>query len=273
MSIILAALWKAAALLAVVYLLFAAAMYVAQRKFLYFPDARHIPPASIGLTSVAEVVLATPDGEKLVAWWGGARTGKKTLLYFHGNAGHLTEREDRIKAYRGVGFGVLMLAYRGYSGSSGSPSEAANVADAKLAYDWLRAKGVAAKDIVIYGESLGTGIAVQVAAECEAGGVILDAPYTSIADLAAGAYPLLPVRLLLTDPYDSMARIGRLKAPLLVIVGEKDEIVPAAMSRRLFAAANAAVPKRLVAYPEGGHIYHAEFGSRQLVRDWVNGLK
>ena len=135
------------------------------------------------------------------------------------------------------------------------------------------AKGVAAKDIVIYGESLGTGVAVQVAAERQAGGLILDAPYTSIADIAASNYPLLPVRLLLRDPYDTMAFIGRVRAPLLVIAGEKDQIVPAALSRRVFAAANAAEPKRIVVYPEGGHIFHAEFGSRELVRDWVNGLK
>jgi hypothetical protein len=126
---------------------------------------------------------------------------------------------------------------------------------------------------VLFGESLGTGVAVQVAAEQEIGGLILDAPYTSIADIAAAAYPFLPVRLLLSDPYDSMAHIGRVKAPLLVIAGEKDTIVKADLSRRLFAAANAAEPKKLVVYPEGGHIYHAEFGSRQLVRDWVNGLK
>ena len=273
MSIILAALWKGGAVLGLVYLLFAAGMYFGQRRFLYFPDPRHLTPAAAGLESVQEEVLTAKDGVKLIAWYGSARPGKKTLLYFHGNAGHLAERDDRIKAYRGVGFGLLILAYRGYSGSGGSPSEAANVADAKLAYDWLRAKGVAAKDIVIYGESLGTGVAVQVAVERQTGGLILDAPYTSIADIAASNYPLLPVRLLLSDPYDTMAFIGRVRAPLLVIAGEKDQIVPAALSRRVFAAANAAEPKRIVVYPEGGHIFHAEFGSRELVRDWVNGLR
>ncbi|MEZ5775117.1 MAG: alpha/beta hydrolase [Hyphomicrobiaceae bacterium] len=264
--------WKGLAALACLYLIVVLGMYLAQRRFLYFPDARHISPAEIGLAGIEEVRLETPDGETLIAWWGPPRKGQKTLLYLHGNAGHLADRDDRVKAYHGVGFGILILAYRGYSGSSGSPSERANVADAGLAHDWLMQHGVAPRDVVLYGESLGSGIAVQLAAAREVGGLILDAPYTSIADLAQASYPLLPARLLLKDSYRSMDFIGRVKAPLLVIHGGRDDIVPVEMGRAVFAAATAAEPKRLVVYPEAGHVYHADFGSRELVRDWVKAL-
>lgn len=255
---------------AALYVAVAACMYVFQRNFLYMPGGERTPPAVLGLTSVEEVELTTPDGETLIAWHGAAPLGAKTILYFHGNGGDLAGRLDRVKAYRAFGFGLLMMSYRGYSGSSGQPSEAANVADARLAYDWLIGKGVRPADIVLFGESLGTGVAVQLGATVEIGGIILDAPYTSMADAAAGHYPWLPVRILLTDRYDSLSRIARVHAPLLVIHGGKDTIVPLPLGQALFAAANE--PKRLQVYPEAGHIYHAAFGSLDLIRDFVRGL-
>lgn len=265
-----ALLGKLTAIAACVYLAIGAALYFAQRRILYVPDPTRVAPAAIGLTYVDEVLLGTPDGETLVAWHGAPAPGKRTLLYFHGNGGGLAGREDRIRAYRGFGFGLMMLAYRGYSGSTGAPSEAANMADAQIAYDWLRARGAAASDIVLYGESLGTGIAVRIAADNVVGGIVLDAPYTSVADIAATRYPWLPVRALLRDQYDSRALIGRLRAPLLVIHGEKDDIVPIAMGRAMYEAAT--VPKTMQVYPRAGHLYHLEFGSAEVVRRFVDGL-
>ena len=147
-------------------------------------------------------MLKTPDGARLVAWYGKAKPGQPTLLYFHGNAGSLAVRAERIRRFMDEGWGVYMMTYRGYGGSTGSPSETANVADARLAYGALVQEGVDPASIILYGESLGTGVAVRLATERPAGGLILDAPYTSIVEVAAQAYPFLPVRYFLKDRYE-----------------------------------------------------------------------
>ncbi len=188
----------------VFYAVAIAVMYFAQRRFIYFPDPTRTTPRAAGLANVLERIIATPDGEKIVAWYGKAAPGQPTLLYFHGNGGALEVRAERIAKYLDRGRGLFMMSYRGYSGSTGSPSEAANVADAKLAYEALIEDGVSPDDIILYGESLGTGVAIEVAAEKKVAGVILDSPFTSIVERAAQLYPWLPVRLLLQDRYDSI---------------------------------------------------------------------
>ena len=246
------------------------AMFVFQRSFLYHPNRNHIDPASVPLPDVSELVLTAPDGERLIAWRVLPAPGQPTLLYFHGNAGHLAEREERIKALQKDGYGLLMLAYRGFSGSTGSPSEANNVADALMAYDWLRGQGVAADKIVLFGESLGTGVATQLALARPAAGLILDSPYTSMADAAQWHYPWLPAKWLLTDRYDIIGRIGQVHVPLLVLHSEADEVVPVAMGRAVFAAANQ--PKRMFTFPGARHIFHMSMGSFERVREFVEGL-
>lgn len=261
--------WKVPLALAGLYLMAGVALYAGQRRLLYPGDPTRVAPASIGL-DVAEIELATPDGERLVAWYAEPAPGQPTLLYFHGNGGNLAGRRDRILLYRDAGYGLLMLAYRGYSGSTGRPSETSNVADAKLAYRWLRERGVEAEKIVIYGESLGTGIAVQVAAAEPIRGLILDAPYTSIADTAQRHYPWMWVRPFILDRYDSLSLIGQVKVPLLVLHGARDRIVPLDMGEALFAAANE--PKKMVVFPEAGHLFHTEFGSFDVIREFIAGL-
>ena len=194
---------KTLIILAVIfYAIAVAVMYFAQRRFIYFPDPTRTMPHAAGLSNVVERIIATPDGEKIVAWYGKAAVGQPTLLYFHGNGGALELRAGRIAKYLERGRGLFMMSYRGYSGSTGSPSEAKNVADAKLAYEALVADGVSPDDIILYGESLGTGVAIEVAAEKKVAGVILDSPFTSIVERAAQLYPWLPVRLLLQDRYE-----------------------------------------------------------------------
>jgi fermentation-respiration switch protein FrsA (DUF1100 family) len=248
------------------------AAYLGQRKLMYFPDRARTLPAEVGLAGVAERVLETPDGERVIAWYGRARPGRPTLLYFHGNGGSLAIRAPRIARFMDQGWGVWMMTWRGYGGSTGSPSEAANVADARLAYHALIAEGVRPKSIVVYGESLGSGIAVRIAAELPAGGVILDAPYTSIVDVAARAYPFLPVRLFLIDRYETTRYIGEIKAPLLILHGEHDAVVPVAMGREL--ARLAPEPKRLVIFPNGTHsdLYIDGNNAIDAVRAWIGSL-
>lgn len=255
------------AILLVAYVLLVLAAWLGQRRLLYVPNATRTAPASLSLAGVTEVELPTPDGQRLVTWRVMPGPGKPTLLYFHGNAGNLASRAHRVRRYTEAGFGLLMLSYRGYGGSTGRPSEAHNLADARQAYDLLRAQGLSPRDIVLYGESLGSGVAVQLATEQPVGAVVLDAPYTSIVDVAVRAYPFLPVRPLLADRYESSRRIGRVKAPVLVLHGVRDQVIPVEMGRAMYAAANE--PKRLEIFPEGQHTDLDEHGAVQVVSGWL----
>ncbi len=248
----------------------AGAPYV-ERALMYHPNGERVPPAKEGLEGVEDLTLETPDGERLVAWYSPARAGQPTLLYFHGNGGTLGARADRLAGYREMGRGFLIMSYRGYSGSTGSPSEARNVADAKLAYDTLRGFGVAADDIILYGESLGSGVAVQVAAEKPAAGIVLDAPYTSILDVAERCYPYLPSRMLMRDRYDTMKYLPRVTIPMLVIHGEQDEVIPVAMGREV--AAKAPGPSEIATFAGAGHSDHYNYGSFEAVNAWIDRLR
>jgi fermentation-respiration switch protein FrsA (DUF1100 family) len=248
------------------------ALYFGQRRLIYYPDRARTLPAEVGLVGVEERVLRTPDGARVVAWYGKARPGQPTILYFHGNAGSLANRAPRIERFMGEGWGVYMMTYRGYGGGTGSPTETHNVADARLAYGVLVHEGVEPSSIILYGESLGTGIAVRLATERQVAGVVLDAPYTSLVDVAAGVYPFLPVRALLADRYESTKYIRQVHVPVLILHGELDRVIPVAMGRELFRRANE--PKRLAVFPNGGHsdLYLNDNGALDSVRAWIGEL-
>jgi len=264
-------LLKVLAGIGTIYLTIAVAAFLGQRALMYVPDPRYVRPEEDGLSGVEERVLTTPDGARVITWYGRAQPDRPTLLYFHGNAGSLSARSERIARYLARGFGVMMMTYRGSGGSTGRPSEATNVADAKLAYQALVASGVAPADIVLYGESIGSGVAVQVAADHPVGGVVLDAPYTSIVDVAARAYPYLPVRPFLLDRYETMKYIGRVRAPLLIVHGERDAIIPVGMGRQVLAAAGE--PKQMVTFPQAGHSDHHLYGSYEAITAWLSALR
>jgi fermentation-respiration switch protein FrsA (DUF1100 family) len=257
--------------LAILYAAVVAVAFLAQRRLTYFPNPARVAPAQLGLNGVTEEVLATPDGAKLIAWYAPAPPGRPTLLYFHGNGGGLSGRAVRFQRYQEAGFGVLMLSWRGYSGSTGRPSEAANYVDAHLAYDSLIARGVKPADIIVYGESLGSGVATHLATEVPVGAVVLDAPFTSVADVGAGEYPYLPVRWLMTERYDSASRIARISAPLLILHGERDTVVPVAMGRRLYELARE--PKKIVVFPNGHHSDLDQHGAVDVMRTWIDEIR
>jgi fermentation-respiration switch protein FrsA (DUF1100 family) len=246
-----------------------ALMYVFQRALVYFPDTKRTPPAQAGLPQAEEVLLTSGDGEKLIAWHVPPRAGKPVVIYFQGNAEGLAARVGRFTWLVADGTGLLALCYRGYGGSTGRPSEAGLIRDAVAAYEFARAR-YPAKRIVLFGESLGTAVAVALAAGHEVGGLILDAPFTSATDVGAAAYPFAPVRWLLKDKFHSDQRIGRVSAPLLVLHGERDSVVPIKFAERLFALASE--PKRFARFPRGDHVDLDDHGAAKVVREFLAEL-
>ncbi len=245
-----------------------ALMYVAQRSLMYFPETARTGPDEAGLPQAEELVLDTADGERVIVWHVPARDGKPVVLYFHGNGGSLRLRAARFKALTADGAGLLALSYRGYAGSTGSPSEAGLIADAAAVHGFALAR-YGAERIVLWGESLGTGVAVALAATRPVARVLLQSPFTSAADIGASAYPFVPVRWLMKDSFHSDRRIGAVGVPVLVLHGALDRVVPIAYGERLYGLIRA--PKRFVRLPHAGHNDHDAHGDIGLVRGFIAG--
>jgi len=228
-----------------------ASVYGMQRSLMYFPDRSTPDPSSAGVPEMQQVMLQTADGLRLAAWYRAASEDRKTIVYFHGNGGNIADRGYKVKPYLNAGYGVMLVEYRGYGGNPSSPNEAGLYADGRAALDWLEAGGVPPAHTVLYGESLGTGVAVQLSGERPPAALVLEAPFTSASDVAAASYWFLPARLLIKDRFDSIAKIGDIQAPLLLLHGERDRVVPVRFGRRLFDAANE--PKKAVFLPDGHH--------------------
>ncbi len=238
----------AAALL--VYALSALGLFACQRQLQYQPGHANPTPESLGLHGVQVETLETPDHEHLVLWYAAAVPGQPTILFFQGNAGDLTQRSARLAFYQSKGLGTAFLTYRGFGGSSGTITERGLIADARTAYDWLVLRTPPAK-IALVGESLGTGVAVQLAALVPVAAVALDAPYASTLSVAQGRFPFLPVALLMKDQFLSINHIAAINAPLLIQHGTADIVIPYTSGQTLFAAALA--PKTFIPLPNRGH--------------------
>jgi uncharacterized protein len=229
---------------------FVALLYLMQRWLQYFPERRRTAPWAAGLPEAEETVLDTADSERVIVWHVPPREGKSIFLYFHGNGGSLRWREERFRALIADGSGLVALSYRGYGGSSGRPTEMGLVEDAAAAYAFVIAR-YPAQRIVLWGESLGSAIALALAAEKPVGHIVLEAPFTSAADVGARYLWFLPVRLFLKDQFRSDLRIGKVTAPVLVVHGEDDAIVPVTLGERLYSLIRA--PKRFVRIAGAGH--------------------
>ena len=249
------------------YLGLAAVLYGFQRNLLYFPDTTKPNSSAAAVVSLQDVELVTSDGVRLLAWYVPAPRGKPMLVYFHGNGGNLEHRASRLRQFAEAGYGVLMPEYRGYGGNAGQPTEAGFYRDAVAAVTFLQSRGHTARDIIVYGESIGTGVAIRIASEQHFAAVVLESPFTSIADVARTQFWFLPVDVLVRDRFDSLSRIGRVRAPLLVLQGGRDNIVPPALGRELFAAAPG--PKEYWSAAEGGHNDLFQFGAGDAVLDFL----
>lgn len=232
------------------YAALATIIYVAQRSLMYFPDTLHMLPAAAGLPEAEQVPLTAADGVRIVAWHVPPREGKPLVLYFHGNGGALRFRVERFRKLVADGIGLVALEYRGYGGLAGSPSEPGLIADAEAAYRFAAAR-YPAQQLVLWGESLGSGVAVAIAAERPVGRVILEAPFTSAVAVGARHYWYLPVSLLMKDQFRSDTLIGKVTAPVMIMHGVHDQVVPYAMGEQLFDLANQ--PKHFVRFLDGGH--------------------
>ncbi len=244
-------------------------LFVKQRAILFpIPTAERTAPAAAGFPEAEEHVLTTSDGEKVIVWHVPAKPGRAVVLFFHGNGDFLAGLVGRFKAITADGTGLVALSYRGYAGSSGAPSEDGLLRDAAAAYSFATAR-YDAQRIVAWGFSLGTGVGVAVASEHPVGKLILEAPYTSIVDVAASHFRFVPVRLLMRDRFRSDERIARVTAPLLIVHGAQDSTIPIAFGERLFALAHE--PKRFVRIPDGGHDDLGSFGVIEIARQFING--
>jgi uncharacterized protein len=224
--------------------------YVAQRLLQYFPERRRTSPSAAGLPEAEEIVLDTLDGERVIVWHVPPREGRPVFLYLHGNGGALRWRDERFRALIADGSGLVALSYRGYGGSTGRPTEKGLAQDATAAYAFASARYPATR-IVLWGESLGSALAIAIGAENPVGYIVLEAPFTSAADVGARHYPFLPVRLLMKDRFRSDLHVGKVKAAVVVIHGDNDFVVPISLGKRLYGLIQA--PKRFVNISGAGH--------------------
>ncbi|MGQ0574362.1 MAG: alpha/beta hydrolase [Pseudonocardia sp.] len=256
--------WRVGVALLVVVAVVVALAWVFQRRLIYLPGGPPAVAAGSVLAGATEVALRTEDGLDLAAWHAPA-TGPPqatTVLVTPGNAGSRADRVPLARALAAAGFDVLLLDYRGYGGNPGTPSEDGLAADARAAHRHLvEDRRVPAGRLVLLGESLGAAVAVRLATERPVGGVVLRSPFTSLADVGARAYPFLPVRLLLRDRFTVLERVGTITAPVAVVAGDADEIVPVGQSCAIAAAAGASC----TVLPGAGHNDAALGGGPELV--------
>lgn len=240
--------------LAIVYLGLLALLYVFQRNLMYFPNVDRPDPAMAGAeASLRLVAYQSTDNIELSSLFRSPPSASApVLVHFHGNAGNIGDRVGRIVPFAQAGMGILLAEYRGFGGNAGSPTEEGLYIDARAAIEYLRQEGVAPERMIFYGESLGSGVAVQMATEYACSALVLEAPYSSVADVAQGRYWMFPVKALVKDRFDSTVKIGKVRCPIFIMHGTADRIIPIKYSERLYELAPS--PKEMKIYPGLGHV-------------------
>ncbi len=244
-------------------------LFIAQRRLMYHPTDERPIPAAYGLFRATSVEVPSHDGLSLFSWWQPPKEPSgKVVLYFHGNGGSIAGRADRAQYFAGRGYGLLFPSYRYNAGAEGAPSEEALVADAAASYDWLLSKGVQSDQIVVYGESLGTGVAVALANRRKTAALVLEAPYSSIADVAQSVYWYMPAKWLVHDRFDSTELIGKLDIPILIVHGGEDRVIPIRFAQVLHEKA----PRHasFVVLPQAGHDNLYSHGMADHLSDFLD---
>ena len=222
----------------IIYFFILISTYIFQRNLLYHPSENNYSGDKLDV-SITKVKVTTQDNIELLSWYHNKDIDKhKTILFLHGNAGSLENRIHKINHFKDMNVNFLLVAWRGFSGNKGKPTEKGLYEDARSAVTWLKSRGVKENNIIIYGESLGTGVATEIAQNKNFAGIILESPFTSMIDAGKDKYPYLPVRLLLKDKYESDKKIKNINRPILIMHGKVDNIVPFHMGKRIYELAN-----------------------------------
>ena len=263
------------------YLAIIGLVFVFQRHLMYSPGRVVPTPADVGVPEMDVVFLPTIDGLVIESWYAKSASGKSTIIFFHGNAGTLADRAYKARLFMDAGYGVVLAGYRGFGRNDGKPTEQGLYRDAQAVFNFLENEDIDSGDkpggLVLYGESLGSGIAVQMAREFaeladatganRITGVILEAPFTSMSDAANYHYPWLPTQILVWDRFDSIEKISSIGVPLLVIHGRKDRTVPFEQGEKLFSVASD--PKQALWLSDAGHVDVYDFGAGEHVLRWL----
>ncbi len=255
----------------VVYLSVLILIFIFQRSLMYLPLENNYSKDKLEV-EVEKVKIVTSDNISLLGWFHKKDLNKfKTIVYFHGNAGNLKNRIHKLNHFKDMDVNFLIIAWRGFSGNKGKPNEENLYIDGLSAVNWVVNQNVKEEDIILYGESLGTGIATEIAQQKNYAGVILETPFTSMVAAAKNFYPYLPVSLLLKDRYENDKKIKNINIPLLVMHGEKDEIVPFKMGKKIYDLANE--PKYYYFTKHDNHMMEYDDQLLNVLKDFIKRLK
>ena len=251
-------------LLIFLYLFLGFILFIFQRKIIFNKSKAPKAPSDYGLIDVKKIKIETTNNISLLAWFFKGKKNKPILVYFHGNSFDIGERSYRLKRYNDAGLSTLIVAWRGYSGNEGKPTERNLYADGNSAIQWiLDNTNFRIEDIINYGESLGSGVAVELNLKYNFLCTVLEAPFTSIADVALKRYKIYPTKFLVKDKFDNFDKIAQIKSPLLIISGKRDEVVPHEHSVLLIK--KAPEPKKTLFLDEAMHNNLYEFKIEQTV--------
>ena len=250
-----------------------AIVWTQQRRLIYFPFGHVASPEALGLERVSVVTFPTTDGLSLHGWFvSPTETPDFTMIVFNGNAGNRSYRAPLAAALARANVAVLLFDYRGFGGNPGAPSESGLRIDARAARAYVIGRpDVKRERIVYFGESLGTAVATALAVEHPPAALVLRSPFTSLTDIGREHYPMLPVRWLLRDRYDTIGHIARVHSPVLIVGGDRDRIVPIAQTRRLYAAARD--PKSLLIIDGADHNDEALVAGREMIDGVIRFLR
>ena len=225
-------------IIVLIYFFILISIYFFQRDLLYHPTENNYFGDKLTV-SIEKIKINTEDNFDLISWYHNKDIHKyKTILFLHGNAGSLENRIHKINHFKNININFLLPAWRGFNGNKGKPTEKGLYTDGRSALQWLKSKGIKENNIIIYGESLGTGIAIEIAQNKKFAGIILESPFTSMIEAGKNKYPFLPVKILLKDKYENNKKIKNIKSPILVMHGKVDKIVPFHMGKKIYDLAN-----------------------------------
>ena len=257
-------------LIVIIYVLLLAFIFFYQRKLLYHPTENNYLTNEKLIPKIEKVRILTTDNHDLLGWFYNKESSKKIILFFHGNAGQLENRIYKLNHFKNLGMNFLIISWRGFNKSTGNPTESGLYEDAKSAVRWLKSKGVKENDIILYGESLGTAIAIEIGKNKNFSGIVLESPFTSMIEAGKKYYPYLPVKLLLKDKYESIEKIANIHSPILVMHGMQDNIVPFDMGKKIYDAANS--PKSYYFSEYDNHMMDYNKSLLEALKSFIDSL-